>query len=59
VLVATERQEVVHPHRSAANRVRNGRYVEAMPDQGGVGLQIKKEKKACPTCAPTVSALAV
>ena len=51
VLIVTEVSDTVHPMRSAAQRFKRDRFVERMPDHGGRGLQIKREKSACPKCA--------
>ena len=42
---------VVHPHRAYANQIKVEGEKQFAPDNGGKGPQIKKERRACPSCA--------
>ena len=51
VIIVEMRDSVVHPHRPSANLVKVEGEKQFTPDNGGRGPQIRKERKACPTCA--------
>lgn len=52
VLVTVETKEIKHPYRHNAHKfIRDDGKTEYYPDEGGVGMQISKEKKACIHCA--------
>ena len=51
VVIIEMRDSVVHPHRPYANPVKIEGEKGYAPDMGGKGPQIKKERRACPSCA--------
>ena len=58
-LVPIKKREHIHPYRHAAKIVkREDGKKDFAPDEGGKGVQTKKEVKACISCVPRAQAMA-